>query len=55
MAETKAFTVVGGDDSAVSATKFGVDTETDHVPTRCRASLELIEQGDLPAMAALLS
>jgi phosphoglycerate kinase len=53
MADTKAFTIVGGGDSAAAAKQFKVDRDMDHVSTGGGASLELIEKGNLPGLEAL--
>ncbi len=53
VADTKGFSVIGGGDSAAAAKQFGLDDRVDWVSTGGGASLELIEQGDLPGLEAL--
>lgn len=53
VAQTKGFSVIGGGDSNAAIAQFNLRDQIDHASTGGGASLELLELGDLPGLAAL--
>ncbi len=53
VADSKAFSVVGGGDSAAAIAGLGLASHISHISTGGGASLTYLEEGDLPGLAAI--
>jgi phosphoglycerate kinase len=53
IASCPGFTVVGGGETAAALHDFGLEGRIDHISSGGGATLELLEKGDLPGLAAL--
>jgi phosphoglycerate kinase len=53
IADAPGFSVVGGGDSVSAVDHLGLERQIDYVSTGGGASLEFLENGDLPGLAAL--
>jgi phosphoglycerate kinase len=53
VADSPAFTVVGGGDSVAAMEQAGIAASVDHISTGGGAALELIEGRTLPGLAAI--
>ena len=53
VAESTAFSVVGGGDTLAAVDQFHLSDGIDHLSTRGGAMLEFVEYGDLPGLQAL--
>jgi phosphoglycerate kinase len=53
IASSPGFSVVGGGESVAALNDLGLAGQIDHVSSGGGATLELLEKGDLPGLAAL--
>lgn len=55
VASCPGFSVVGGGETTASLQQFGLESHIDHISSGGGATLEFLEHGDLPGLAALRS